>query len=155
MTAHRLDRLVQALPYLFPGPGGAVAVLKEGQVIVRHAWGFANVEQRIAFTPKTAFRMCSITKQFTCAVVLDAFTDPTVLDGDVSGRLPALDQPPPTTLNLCHNQSGLRDYWAVSMLHGAPAEGVFGDREADWVIAGARSLQFTPGSRYSYANQKL
>ncbi len=33
----------------------------------------------------------------------------------------------PAPLQLAHNQSGLRDYWAVAMLHGAPAESPFGD----------------------------
>ena len=84
----RLDRAVAALPRAYPGPGGAVAVLRAGEVLARHAWGWANAERHIPFTPRTLFRMCSITKQFTCAVVLDAFPDPSVLDGDVRARLP-------------------------------------------------------------------
>ena len=84
----RLDRMVESLPRAYPGPGGAIAVLRDGEVLLRHAWGFANAERRIPFTPHTLFRMCSITKQFTCAAVLDAFPDPSVLDGDVRARLP-------------------------------------------------------------------
>ena len=68
-----------------------MAVLRDGKTLVRHAWGWANAERRIAFTPSTLFRMCSITKQFTCALVLDAFPDPSVLDGDVRARLPLLE----------------------------------------------------------------
>jgi D-aminopeptidase len=151
----RLDRALDALPRHYPGPGGAVAVLRDGEVLVRHAWGWANAERRIAFTPRTLFRMCSITKQFTCALVLDAFPDPSVLDGDVRARLPGLDEPAPTALHLCHNQSGLRDYWALAMLHGSPAEAPFGAIEADRVITRARTLQFLPGTRYSYANQNF
>ena len=70
MTSVRLDRTVEALPRAYAGPGGAVAVLRDGEVLVRHAWGWANAERRISFTPRTLFRMCSITKQFTCAVML-------------------------------------------------------------------------------------
>ncbi len=99
--------------------------------------------------------MCSITKQFTCGVVLDAFPDPSVLDGDVRGRLPALQQPVPGALHLCNNQSGLRDYWAVSMLQGSPAEAPFGDTEAARIIGTTRTLQFTPGTRFSYVNQNF
>jgi CubicO group peptidase (beta-lactamase class C family) len=55
----RLDRVIAALPSAYPGPGGAVAVLREGEALVRHAWGWANAEQRIPFTPRTLFRMCS------------------------------------------------------------------------------------------------
>jgi len=151
----RLDRVLEAVPRLYPGPGGAVAVLREGEVLVRYAWGWANAERRIAFTPRTLFRMCSITKQFTCGLVLDAFPDPSVLDDDVRARLPQLQETPPGALHLCHNQSGLRDYWALAMLHGSPAEAPFGPIEAAAVITRARTLQFAPGTRYSYANQNF
>jgi D-aminopeptidase len=151
----RLDRAIDALPRAYPGPGGAVAVLRAGETLVRHAWGWANAERRIPFTPRSLFRMCSITKQFTCAVVLDAFPDPSVLDGDVRARLPRLEGVAPGALRLCHNQSGLRDYWAVAMLHGSPAEAPFGDVEAKRVIGATRTLQFVPGMRYSYCNQNF
>ncbi len=153
--AARLDRRVADLARAYPGPGGAVAVLREGEALVRHAWGFANAERRIPFTPATLFRMCSITKQFTCGLVVDAFPDPTILDDDVRAHLPGLEGPAPGALHLCHNQSGLRDYWATAMLHGSPVEAPFGDAEADRVIAATRSLQFAPGTRYSYCNQNF
>ena len=130
-------------------------MLRGGELLVRHAWGWANAERRIPFTPRTLFRMCSITKQFTCAAVLDAFPDPSVLDGDVCARLPLLEQASPGALHLCHNQSGLRDYWAVAMLHGSPVEAPFGDTEATRVIAATRTLHFEPGARYSYVNQNF
>ena len=151
----RLERALEALPRAYQGPGGAVAVLREGEVLARHAWGWANAELRIPFTPRTLFRVCSNTKQFTCGLVLDAFPDPSALDGDVADRLPNLEQAPPCALHLCHNQSGLRDYWALAMLHGAPAESAFGDAEAARVIAGTRSLHFAPGTRFSYVNQNF
>ncbi|HLJ59498.1 MAG TPA: D-aminopeptidase [bacterium] len=151
----RLDSCLKALPRTYSGPGGACAVLCAGEVLARHTWGWANAERRISFTPRTLFRMCSITKQFTCALLLDVFPDPSVLDGDVRARLPLLEEPAPSALHLCHNQSGLRDYWALAMLHGAPPEAPFGDTEATRVIVGARTLHFAPGTRYSYANQNF
>ena len=151
----RLERCIEGLPRAFPGPGGAVAALRDGEVLARHAWGWANAERRIPFMPRTLFRICSISKQFTCGLVLDAFRDPTVLDADVRARLPLLTDAAPGALHLCHNQSGLRDYWAVAMLHGAAVEGAFGESEARRVIAGTRTLHFTPGTRYSYTNQNF
>jgi D-aminopeptidase len=151
----RLDRVIAGLARAYPGPGGAVAVLKDGEVLARHAWGYANAERRIAFTPKTLFRMCSLTKQFSCALVLDAFANVSELDAEVAARLPNLQQPAPAALHLCHNQSGLRDYWAVAMLQGSPAEAFFGDGEAARIIGETRTLQFTPGTRFSYVNQNF
>jgi D-aminopeptidase len=151
----RLDRAVEVLPRNYAGPGGAVAVVREGEVVVRHSWGWANAEQRIAFTPRSLFRMCSITKQFTCGVVLDAFPDPSVLDAGIRARLPLLQEPSPGALHLCHNQSGLRDYWAVAMLHGSPVEAPFGANEAARIIGATQSLHFAPGTRFSYCNQNF
>src|SRR5689334_4535550 len=52
-TSHSagLDRAIGTLPRTYPGPGGAIAVLRDGAVLARHAWGWANAERRIAFTP--------------------------------------------------------------------------------------------------------
>lgn len=153
--ATRLERAIEALPAAYPGPGGAVAVVREGEVLAGHAWGFANAERRLPFTPRSLFRICSITKQFTCAAVLDAFADPGVLDADVRARLPHLEQAAPGALRLAHNQSGLRDYWALAMLHGAGAEDSFDEAQGARVIGAVRTLQFAPGTRYSYANQNF
>ncbi len=151
----RLESALRNLPQAYPGPGGACAVLREGKTLVRHAWGFANAERRIPFTPGTLFRMCSITKQFTCGLVLATLPDPSALDAAIRESLPNLREPAPSAANLCHNQSGLRDYWAVAMLHGAPVESSFGDAEAARVIGGTKTLQFAPGTRYAYANQNF
>ncbi len=150
-----LDRVVADLPRRYPGPGGALAVLREGQVIARHAWGYANAERRILFTPRTLFRMCSITKQFVCALMLDLCDDPGALDAAIAARLPLLGEAAPRALHCAHNQSGLRDYWAVAMLHGSPAEAPFGEAEARQVISATRSLHFAPGTRFSYVNQNF
>ncbi len=147
----RLDRALAHLPRHFPGPGGAAAVLRDGEVLVRHAWGFADAERRIPFTPRSLFRMCSITKQFTCGTALSLFPDLAALDGAVRARLPKLERAP-TPLHLAHNQSGLRDYWAIAMLLGAPATAPFGDEDAARVIGAAAGLQFAPGTSYSYSN---
>ena len=148
----RLDRALADLPRAFPGPGGAAAVLRDGQVLARHAWGWANAELRIPFTPHSLFRMCSITKQFTCALALDLVADLAELDPAVRAALPLLTGAVPTAAHLAHNQSGLRDYWAVAMLQGAPATAPFGDAEARRLMRGARSLHFEPGTSYSYSN---
>ncbi len=121
----RLDRAVAALPERFRGPGGAVAVVKDGEVVLRHAFGYSDLEARIPFAPTTLVPICSITKQFTCALMLDLVGDPAVLDAAVAAQMPKLHGAVPTAANLADNQSGLRDYWALTVLCGAAPEGEF------------------------------
>ena len=51
-------------------PGAGVAVLHHGVPIVRRAYGLADVENRIAATAATNYRLASMTKQFTAAAIL-------------------------------------------------------------------------------------
>ena len=147
-----LDAAIRALPLSYPGPGGAIAILQRGELVTEHCWGWANAETRSPFTPQTMFLMCSITKHFTCALLRDRFPDPSMLDEEVAHFLPDFAGPSPTIAELCHNQSGLRDYWALAMLCGAPPEGRFDQADARTLIGRTRSLHFAPGTRYSYSN---
>src|SRR5205823_10570151 len=49
---------------------GAVLVARENEVLLDEGYGFANLEWNIPDSPKTKFRLGSITKQFTAASIL-------------------------------------------------------------------------------------
>src|SRR6202011_5397461 len=51
-------------------PGASVLVVRDGKVILRKSYGMANLEERIAATPDTNYRLASVTKQFTAASIL-------------------------------------------------------------------------------------
>jgi D-alanyl-D-alanine carboxypeptidase len=51
-------------------PGAAVIAIKEGKVLFEGAYGLANLELDVKNTPKTVFKIASITKQFTATAVL-------------------------------------------------------------------------------------
>jgi CubicO group peptidase (beta-lactamase class C family) len=51
-------------------PGYAVLVAKNGEVIYREAFGYANLEQDVKLKPEHIFRIGSITKQFTASAIL-------------------------------------------------------------------------------------
>lgn len=147
-----IERAIAGLASQFKGPGGAIAVVKDGAVIARHAWGFADLERRVPFSPTTLFPICSISKQFTCALLLDRFGDPAKLDDALRARLPELQDKPPRVVDLCHNQSGFRDYWALTVLCGAKPEGQFRPADAAQLIGRTRTLHFPAGAQYSYSN---
>lgn len=100
VNAVALDRAIEELPQCYPGPGGAVAVVKDGVPIIRHGWGFANLESRQPYTTTTLAPICSITKQFTCATLLSVAPDISTLDPLTSTLLPRLTGEKPSTRDL-------------------------------------------------------
>ncbi|HXO84847.1 MAG TPA: serine hydrolase, partial [Gemmatimonadales bacterium] len=51
-------------------PGASVVVVQNGQVVVRRAYGMADLERRIAATPETDYRLASVSKQFTAMAIM-------------------------------------------------------------------------------------
>jgi CubicO group peptidase (beta-lactamase class C family) len=51
-------------------PAAAVLVSKNGNIIYKKAFGYADIEKKTKATPETKFRIGSITKQFTAAAIL-------------------------------------------------------------------------------------
>ncbi len=147
-----LDEVLESLPAIYRGPGGAVAVLQDGKALARHAWGYADLERHIPMTAATLMPMCSISKEFTCAAILTAIGDPTKLQPVLERHLPSMGEQRPTVVDLCNNQSGLRDYWALTVLCGAVPEGEFTPEDARTLLSRTTSTHFDPGSQYSYAN---
>ncbi|MEK1890251.1 MAG: D-aminopeptidase [Phyllobacterium sp.] len=147
-----LERMLNLLPLRFKGPGGVAGVVKDGRVVARRAWGFADIYRRLPMTAATRLPICSITKQFTCALLLDQFDDLTALNPRVRDFLPNYRDALPTVKQLCHNQSGVRDYWALTVLQGAVPEAEFRRNDALPLIARSKTGQFRPGAMYSYNN---
>ena len=147
-----LEQALNLLPGRYRGPAGVAGVVKDGEVIARRAWGFADMERRYPMTSATRLPICSITKHMTCALLLDMFGSPQALDPFVPALLPNLQAPLPTVAELCHNQSGLRDYWALTVLHGAFPEGLFTEEDGRRLLSQTRSTHFPPGTAYSYSN---
>lgn len=150
-----LTHALDALPKRFPGPGGTAGVMQNGKVVATRAWGYANLDTAQAMTPGTRLPICSISKQFTCQVLLATIDDPARLNGRVAGFLPNFTGPLPTIRQLCDNQSGLRDYWALTVLQGAFAEQPFGRADALPLIGRMKTGHFPPGSQYSYCNSNF
>ena len=51
-------------------PGVAILVARDGEVLYRKGFGYADIENKILVTPDTKFRIGSVTKQFTAAAIL-------------------------------------------------------------------------------------
>lgn len=137
-------------------PGCAVAVGENGRTLVSRAYGMADLEHDAANTPDTIFEAGSVSKQFTAAaVLLLAQQGKLSVQDDVRKHFPELpDYGTPITIDhLIHHTSGLRDWGAVVGLAGWPrGTRIHNHSHVLDVISRQRSLNYSPGSEFSYTN---
>lgn len=133
-------------------PGASVLIAHEGRILHEAGYGLADVEHAIPNTPRTRFRLASVSKQFTALAVMQLVEAGLVdLDAPLDTYLPEYPQASRvTTRQLMTHQSGIPNYLSDADFWGQAAIGrdmaglldVFQDKE----------LAFEPGSRNSYSN---
>ena len=133
-------------------PGASLLVVRDGSAVVRRSYGRSNLEDRIAATPETNYRLASVTKQFTAAAILLLSQDGKLaLDDPVKKWLPSLPSSVDsvTITHLLTHTSGIIDYEDVM-----PAGTVTQLHDADVLrlLESQDSVYFKPGTRYSYSN---
>ncbi|HEV2676290.1 MAG TPA: serine hydrolase domain-containing protein [Aliidongia sp.] len=153
LTGH-IDRLIQ--PWAKPAtPGCTVGILRDGEVLLQRSAGLANIELDVPIGPGTCFRVASVTKQFTCAAILLLEAEGKLSrDQEIHEHLPDLpDFGEKITLDhLMHNTSGLRDFLELMRMSGMDLQIPCSPDDLMGAIRLQRSLNFTPGSRFSYSN---
>ncbi|KAH9905994.1 beta-lactamase-type transpeptidase fold domain-containing protein [Xylariomycetidae sp. FL2044] len=165
--AASIPEILADVPSRFRGPGGAVAVLKDGELVGQRCWGYADLHSRTPMAADTVLPICSITKQMLCGLLTDLERNPTPAmkargedpAKQLSDQLAHLLHPDLlrdsglTMRHLGNMQSGLRDYWALTVLWGAKPEGHFSIADhGPQMLARLKSFHFPPGTEYSYAN---
>ena len=137
-------------------PGCAVGVAAAGKPVLLKAYGMADLEHDVPNTPDTVFESGSIAKQFTAmAILLLAKDGKLSIDDQVRKYIPELpDYGVPLTIrHMLSHTSGLRDWGSVAGIAGAPRT----SREYTHghvldIVSRQKSLNFTPGTQYSYSN---
>src|SRR4051812_24679645 len=132
-------------------PGCAVATVRNGAIEYEHGYGIADLEHGTPITPKTAFYLASVSKQFTAAAVNMLVAEGKLsLDDDVRKYVPELPryQAPITIGQLMHHTSGLRDYLSLYDMAGLFDYPI---RNGDFLemIGRQRALNFAPGEQNS------
>jgi CubicO group peptidase (beta-lactamase class C family) len=150
--AARIDEYIQA--HLKMGQfNGAVLVARDGKVIVSKGYGMANVELDVPNSPRTKFRLGSVTKQFTALAIAQlAERGKLSLDDPASKYVPAAhDSWNKVTIRhlLTHTSgipsfTGFPDYPKFKLEKTTPAQ----------VIARFKDklLEFEPGEKFAYSN---
>jgi len=137
-------------------PGCAVGVSRNGTPVVQKAYGMADLEHDVPNRPDTIFEAGSVSKQFTAAAVLLLAQDGKLsLDDPVRKHVPELpDYGHPLTIrHMLQHTSGLRDWGEVAAIAGWPrTTRAHSHAHALDIISRQKSLNFTPGTQYSYSN---
>jgi CubicO group peptidase (beta-lactamase class C family) len=133
-------------------PGASVLVIRDGRVIVRRSYGLADIENHVAATPATNYRLASVTKQFTAAAVLILAQDHRLsLDDPVRRWLPTLPEAttPTTVRQLLTHTSGLIDYEDVI---AAGTSKQLHDSDVLHLLESQNQTYFPPGTNYRYSD---
>lgn len=137
-------------------PGGAVLVARGNQILYQKAFGLADLEHNTPNTTETIFECGSVSKQFTAmAILLLAKEGKLRTQDDVRKYIPELPvyQKPITIQHLLNHTSGLKDWGSLGALGGWPrTTRVYTQDLALQIIFKQKSVNFTPGSEYSYSN---
>jgi len=148
-------RFVDSLFAAYSGadvPGASVAVIRDGQVIIRRAYGMADLEHRVSATPETDYRLASVSKQFTAmAVMMLAQAGKLRYDQAVRDFLPELPAATRavTVRHLLNHTSGLWDYEDLI----PPSQSAqLNDHDVLALVASQDSLYFPAGTQYRYSN---
>ena len=161
-AAQGTDSVRQAIDHVFDkwhssdGPGCAVGVSRNGQVVLEQGYGMANLETMTPIRPTSIFQVASISKQFTATAIMLLEQDGKLsLDDDIRQYLPEIPNYGSTITirHLLTHTSGLRDQWELLYL----ARGRFEEdriTEADVldIITRQTALNFTPGTESLYDN---
>ena len=135
-------------------PGAAIIVVKGGRVLLRKAYGMANLELRLPMQPEHVFALASISKQFTAAAVLKLAEEGRLsVDDDITKFLPAYPTHGLhiTIEHLLTHTSGLSGLSETSDLRAVAAqESPLVNVLGDWV----KDLppDSAPGERWAYSN---
>lgn len=137
-------------------PGLVYGVVLDGKLVHQKALGFANVEDKIAASSTTRFRIASMTKSFAALAILKLRDQGKLrLDDPVSMYLPEVasvrlltTDSPPLSLRML-----------MTMTTGLPEDNPWGDRQMalsndaiSKLVSGGLSMSNAPGQEFEYSN---
>lgn len=139
------------------GPGGAVMVIQNGEIVHQNGYGLADVENDKPITTDTVFHLGSVGKQFTAlGIMILAEQGMLKYDDPISIHLPELAwmDDGVTVRRLLHHTSGIMGYDDSDDIYNAlvASAGKPGNENLLQVLAEQGSMLANPGDEYSYSN---
>lgn len=136
-------------------PGGAILVMRDGEVIYTRAFGMANISYAVPFSNGTPTNIGSTSKQFT-AFALGLLEEQGLLslEDDIRKYIPALpDFGEPVRLwHFISHTSGYREFLNSLAMSGRMLGDYVSYDEIIPLVQRQPELQNTPGASYNYNN---
>jgi CubicO group peptidase (beta-lactamase class C family) len=139
-------------------PGGAVLILRRGDVALERGYGVTDLRSRHLIDAHTNFRLASVSKQFTAMAVMLLVHDGKLHYqdklSDVSPGFPAYGKNI-TIQNLLNHTSGLLDYEDLMPRYdNVPSQQIpqISDPGVLELLKEQTRTKFSPGSRWDYSN---
>lgn len=153
----QVDALIAETNITVTGPGGAVMVIQDGNILHQKGYGLANVETNEPIMPGTNFHLGSVGKQFTAlGVMILEQKGQLDYDDSIGAYFPELTWMGEgvTIRRLLHHTSGIPDYDENEDLYEALMAISEQPTNADVIAAlsAQTDLLYEPGSEYLYSN---
>jgi CubicO group peptidase (beta-lactamase class C family) len=149
LPASKIDDYIRAEMESQQIPGVALAVVKDGNVVLARGYGFANVEHQVPVKPETIFQSGSTGKQFTATAVMMLVEEGKLSLEDKLTKY-FTDAPDAwrdiTVRHMLTHTSGMTDY--------PPDFDMRRDYTEDDLVQRIKTipLAFQPGEKWSYSN---
>lgn len=136
---------------------GAVLIAKDGKIILRKGYGFADVERQIPYVPETKQNVASITKMFTAmAIVKLRDSGKLRFEDSICSYIDECPESwkPVTISNLLHHTSGIPDDEEMEIGSEKYVQLLKQKDPTGELINVAKKvpLGFQPGEKFSYSN---
>ena len=148
----RIDSIVAAGMRARRLVGVSLGIMEDGRIVFLRGYGTANLASRARVDSTTRFAIGSVTKQFTCAIVLQLAAEGRLsVDDPVAKWFPDLTRAADIRLrDLMGHVSGYPDYYPLDFVDRRMLVPISADSLARWY--GHQPLDFEPGTRWSYSN---
>lgn len=134
---------------------GAVLVAEGGEIIYSRTFGSANIENNIPNTLTTRFGLASVSKQFTCMLVLQLVQEGKLsLDGSVTDYLPGYPGETGNKITIHHLLTHTSGIYQDSPIEGQRASRRLKNHSRDELMQYFENheLLFEPGAGFQYSN---